>query len=141
MIDGIRQTVRSAGAVPAELTLGCGRILRADQRPDAQAVSVFHAPRHLVLRQHFGCQLVFRHFCQAGRGQDPRAGLSDAGLVRKIAAIRQALAINRPDRSDPADVMAKAGGFELAGMTGAFLGGMKYGIESSRRKSLRRAAK
>lgn len=59
-----------------------------------------------------------------GRG----AGLSDAGLVRKIAAIRQALAINRPDRSDPVDVLAKAGGFELAGMTGAFLGGMKCGI-------------
>ena len=59
-----------------------------------------------------------------GRG----AGLSDAGLRRKIAAIRQAIAVNRPDAGDPVDVLAKLGGFELAGMAGAFLGGLKYHI-------------
>ncbi len=59
-----------------------------------------------------------------GRG----AGLSDAGLERKIAAIRQAIRINRPDRNDPMDVLAKLGGFEIAGMTGAYLGGCRYHI-------------
>ena len=59
-----------------------------------------------------------------GRG----AGLSDAGLRRKVAAIRQAIAVNRPDAGDPVDVLAKLGGFELAGMAGAFLGGLKYHI-------------
>lgn len=59
-----------------------------------------------------------------GRG----AGLSDAGLQRKIAAIRQAVRINEPDAGDPIDVLAKLGGFELAGMAGAFLGGLKYHI-------------
>ena len=57
-----------------------------------------------------------------GRG----AGLSDAGLERKVAAIEKALRINRPDPADPIDVLAKVGGFELAGMAGAYLGGMKY---------------
>ena len=57
-----------------------------------------------------------------GRG----AGLSDAGLVRKRAAIESALRINRPDPDDPLDVLSKVGGFEIAGMTGAFLGGMAY---------------
>ena len=59
-----------------------------------------------------------------GRG----AGLSDAGLQRKIAAIRRAVEINRPDADDPMDVLAKLGGFELAGMAGAYLGGLKYHI-------------
>lgn len=59
-----------------------------------------------------------------GRG----AGLSDAGLRRKIAAIRQAVSVNRPDASDPVDVLAKLGGFELAGMAGAYLGALKYRI-------------
>ncbi len=59
-----------------------------------------------------------------GRG----AGLSDAGLQRKIAAIRRAVEVNRPDPEDPLDVLAKVGGFELAGMAGAYLGGMKYHI-------------
>lgn len=59
-----------------------------------------------------------------GRG----AGLSDAGLERKINAIRKAIRFNRPDADDPVDVLAKVGGFELAGMAGAFLGGLAYHI-------------
>ncbi len=59
-----------------------------------------------------------------GRG----AGLSDAGLRRKIEAVRRALAVNRPDPGDPLDVLARVGGFEIAGMAGAFLGGMLYRV-------------
>ena len=59
-----------------------------------------------------------------GRG----AGLSDAGLKRKINAIRKAIRVNKPDADDPVDVLAKVGGFELAGMVGAYLGGLKYHI-------------
>ena len=59
-----------------------------------------------------------------GRG----AGLSDEGLRRKITAIHQAIEVNQPDPEDPMDVLAKVGGFELAGMAGAYLGGMRYHI-------------
>lgn len=54
-----------------------------------------------------------------GRG----AGLSDEGLARKVRAIHQALDVNRPDPGDALDVLAKVGGFDLAGMAGAFIGG------------------
>ena len=54
-----------------------------------------------------------------GRG----AGLSDEGLRRKVAAIERAVALSRPDADDPLDVLAKVGGFDLAGMAGVFLGG------------------
>ena len=53
-----------------------------------------------------------------GRG----AGLSDEGLERKKKAVLSALEVNRPDSADPLDVLAKVGGFDLAGMCGAFLG-------------------
>ena len=59
-----------------------------------------------------------------GRG----AGLSDEGLKRKLSAIRRALTVNRPDPADPVDALAKVGGFEIAGMAGAFLGGAVYGV-------------
>ena len=59
-----------------------------------------------------------------GRG----AGLSDAGLKRKRETIARALETNRPDAKDPLDVLAKVGGFEIAGMVGAFLGGMQHRI-------------
>lgn len=59
-----------------------------------------------------------------GRG----AGLSNAGLERKISAIRRAIELNQPDPADPIDVLAKLGGFEIAAMAGAFLGGMSHRI-------------
>lgn len=59
-----------------------------------------------------------------GRG----AGLSDAGLVRKRCAIETALDVNRPDATDPVDVLAKVGGFDLAGLCGVFLGGAYYRV-------------
>lgn len=60
----------------------------------------------------------------AGRG----AGLSDAGLRRKIAAIRTAVERNRPNRRDPLDVLAKVGGLELAALCGFVLGGARYRV-------------
>lgn len=55
----------------------------------------------------------------AGRG----AGLSDEGLQKKIRAIRRALAVNDPDPADPLGVLAAVGGFDIAALTGLFLGG------------------
>jgi nicotinate-nucleotide--dimethylbenzimidazole phosphoribosyltransferase len=53
-----------------------------------------------------------------GRG----TGIDDAGRQRKIQAIERALAVNRPDPADPLDVLAKVGGFEIAGLAGVLLG-------------------
>ena len=54
-----------------------------------------------------------------GRG----AGLSSAGLERKIKAIETAIQVNKPDPADPLDVLSKVGGLDLAGLCGVFLGG------------------
>lgn len=59
-----------------------------------------------------------------GRG----AGLSDAALTRKRDVIRRAIAVNRPDAASPLDVLSKLGGFDIAGMTGIFLGGALYRV-------------
>lgn len=54
-----------------------------------------------------------------GRG----AGLTSEGLKQKIRVIRQAIEMNAPNKEDPVDVLAKVGGYDLAGLTGIFLGG------------------
>lgn len=56
------------------------------------------------------------------------AGLSAEGLQQKIRTVERAVAVNRPDCHSPLDVLAKLGGFDIAGMTGLFLGGAYYGI-------------
>ncbi len=59
-----------------------------------------------------------------GRG----SGLTDAGLVRKRTAIARGIEVNQPDKADVLDVLSKLGGFDIAGMTGAFLGGALYHV-------------
>lgn len=55
-------------------------------------------------------------------------GINDAALEKKIKAIEQGLALNCPDPQDPLDVLAKVGGFEIAGIAGLVLGGAAAGI-------------
>jgi nicotinate-nucleotide--dimethylbenzimidazole phosphoribosyltransferase len=55
-------------------------------------------------------------------------GINDAALEKKILAIEQGLALNLPDPQDPLDVLAKVGGFELAGIAGLVLGAAAAGI-------------
>lgn len=59
-----------------------------------------------------------------GRG----TGLDDEGLRRKVSAIEKALDVNRPDPTDPLDVLAKLGGFEIAGITGIAIGAAAHRI-------------
>ncbi|MCX8126239.1 MAG: nicotinate-nucleotide--dimethylbenzimidazole phosphoribosyltransferase [Dehalococcoidia bacterium] len=54
----------------------------------------------------------------AGRG----TGLDDVQLRHKVEVIERALQVNRPDRHDPLDVLAKVGGFEIGGLAGGILG-------------------
>ncbi|GAA3402483.1 nicotinate-nucleotide--dimethylbenzimidazole phosphoribosyltransferase [Paenibacillus hodogayensis] len=53
-----------------------------------------------------------------GRG----TGIGDEALSKKRDVIRRALDVNRPDANDPLDVLAKVGGFEIAGLVGVILG-------------------
>jgi nicotinate-nucleotide--dimethylbenzimidazole phosphoribosyltransferase len=47
----------------------------------------------------------------------------DAGARRnKVAVIERALSVNRPDPSDPIDVLAKVGGLEIGAIAGLILG-------------------
>jgi nicotinate-nucleotide--dimethylbenzimidazole phosphoribosyltransferase len=49
-------------------------------------------------------------------------GIDDSGLRRKIQVIERALKINAPDPKSPLDVLAKVGGFEIAGIAGLIIG-------------------
>jgi nicotinate-nucleotide--dimethylbenzimidazole phosphoribosyltransferase len=67
-------------------------------------------------------------------GLDPEAvtgrgsGLDDAGLRRKVAAIRSCIEVNRPDPNDGLDVLNKCGGFDIAAICGVYLAGAALGV-------------
>ena len=56
------------------------------------------------------------------------AGLTSEGLERKINVIKEAIKLNKPDCNDPIDVLAKVGGYDIAGLVGVFIGGAVYNI-------------
>ena len=66
--------------------------------------------------------------CAAITGENPEqivdrgSGLDDEGLERKIATVRRALLTNNPDSGDGLDLLAKIGGYEIAGLAGVILG-------------------
>jgi nicotinate-nucleotide--dimethylbenzimidazole phosphoribosyltransferase len=59
-----------------------------------------------------------------GRG----TGIDDHALLHKIAIIKKAISMNKPDPKDALDVLAKVGGFEIAGIAGLVLGAALHRI-------------
>lgn len=51
------------------------------------------------------------------------AGLSSAGLERKVEVIKKAIERNKSDKDDPIDVLSKLGGYDIAGLVGVYIGG------------------
>lgn len=58
----------------------------------------------------------------------PGAGLTREGVRHKADVIRRAIHVSAPQASDPLDVLAKLGGFDIAAMCGMFLGGAVHGV-------------
>lgn len=49
-------------------------------------------------------------------------GINDEAYKHKIRVIEESIAVNKPDPSDPVDVLAKVGGYEIAGIAGLIIG-------------------
>jgi len=56
------------------------------------------------------------------------SGLTKSAFLNKISVIERAISINKPDASDPLDVLYKLGGFDIAGLTGCFLGAAYFRV-------------
>jgi len=59
-----------------------------------------------------------------GRG----TGLTDGQLVHKVEVVKRAIEVNCPNPENPLDVLAKVGGFEIAGLAGVMLAAAAHRI-------------
>lgn len=144
---GMARSCREPGVIDCHIARGTGDITQGRAMTRQQAVDAVRTGIELVARfKSQGYQLLATgemgigntttssamavaffglDVAQAvGRG----AGLADAGLRRKRAAVARALDVNRPDADDALDVLAKVGGFDIAGMAGMFIGGAVYRV-------------
>ena len=60
----------------------------------------------------------------AGRG----TGLDDEKLQHKIKVINDSIALNKPDREKPLEVLSKVGGLEIGGLAGVILGAAAHRV-------------
>ena len=112
---GVNADIKEKQAVTAILT---GAKLAAETDADALGVGEMGIGNTTTSSAVLAVLLSAEVETVTGRG----GGVTDESFLRKKAIIRQAIEVNRPDRDDPVDVLAKVGGFDLAAMCGAFLG-------------------
>ena len=127
------------GLIHASLGKGTANFLKVPAMTRAQCALALGKGAELVARQrNLGCNCI--GFGEMGIGNTSSAalilhcltglplescvgrgtGLDDAQLQHKIAVLRQALS-RHPGLSDPSEVLATFGGFEIAMMAGAYL--------------------
>jgi nicotinate-nucleotide--dimethylbenzimidazole phosphoribosyltransferase len=59
-----------------------------------------------------------------GRG----TGIDDDGVIRKITAIKKAIAVNQPCKDDGIDILQKVGGYEIGGLAGVVLAAARHKV-------------
>ncbi|MBC8569297.1 nicotinate-nucleotide--dimethylbenzimidazole phosphoribosyltransferase [Zongyangia hominis] len=139
---GVAGTVEGPGLIRAKVSPGTANMARGPAMTRAQAVQAVETGIRVACDcVRSGCRILATGEMGIGNtttssalasvflGRPPEevtgrgAGLSDAGLSKKVAAIRRAIAVNRPDPADPLDTLSKVGGLDIAGLAGVFLGG------------------
>ncbi len=68
------------------------------------------------------CVLMGLTGLSADKAVGKGAGLTDEAYENKKNVAARAIAVNAPDSNDPIDVLSKVGGFDIAGLTGVYLG-------------------
>lgn len=66
--------------------------------------------------------------CTVEKAVGKGSGLLEKAYINKINVIKRAIEINKPNKENAIDVLAKVGGFDIAAMTGVFLGSAYYKI-------------
>lgn len=89
--------------------LGAGDMGIANTTPSSAIIAAFDG---------FEAQTV------TGRG----TGINDDILLNKINVVKKALKVNNPDPTDPIDVLAKVGGYEIGGIAGLCLAAARHKI-------------
>ncbi|MEG2097426.1 MAG: nicotinate-nucleotide--dimethylbenzimidazole phosphoribosyltransferase [Pseudoflavonifractor sp.] len=139
---GVARPLTGAKILQRNIMRGTANMVKGPAMTRAQAVAALETGIHLALElKAQGYQILATGEMGIGNtttssalvsvllGKDPAevtgrgAGLSSAGLERKIKAIETAIAVNHPDPADGVDVLAKVGGLDIAGLAGVFLGG------------------
>ncbi len=119
--DGTRSITEGPAMTPDEavLAITAGAALVEDAAPDCVGTG----------EMGIGNSTVASALTAALTGADPAmvtgrgTGVTDDVWVRKVEAVRRALAVNRLDSGDALGVLAALGGLEIAGLVGVILAG------------------
>ena len=137
---GVAADMEACGFVNRKIRYGTNNICNLDAmtREEAeQAISVGYERAERMIQQGIKCLIVGEMgignttpssaIAAVLSGQDIRelvgrgTGIATEKISHKQEVITKAIRERKPDRKDPIDILAKIGGLEIAGMTGAML--------------------
>jgi nicotinate-nucleotide--dimethylbenzimidazole phosphoribosyltransferase len=135
------------GVVDARLGPGTANLAEAAAMDEQQVIRAIHAGRHAAERAKLaGARLFIGGEMGIGNttaaaalacallNRTPRelagpgTGLDAAGVSHKAAVIERALTLHAPHLGDPLEVLRRLGGFEIAGLAGAFIACGQMGL-------------
>ncbi len=133
--------------ISRKIAPGTGNIARGPAMTDEQAMKAIEAGIAVVSAEiargldiigtgdmGIGNTTPSAAICAVMTGQPTReatgrgAGLSDQQLAHKIAVVETAISVNHPNPGKPLGVLAKLGGFEIAGLAGVMLAAAAHHI-------------
>ncbi|MED3564400.1 nicotinate-nucleotide--dimethylbenzimidazole phosphoribosyltransferase [Bacillus xiapuensis] len=137
---GVAADIKAEGVVKRKVRYGTANFCKQDAmtREDAEKAIAVGFKRAENMIQH-GCKCLILGEMGIGNttpssailallsGQDVSGlvgrgtGIAVEKIIHKQRVIEEALKEREPDRNDPIDILAKVGGLEIAGMTGAML--------------------
>ena len=138
---GVAADIEAEGCVNKKVAYGTRNIAREPAMTREQAVEAIEAGIE-VFEEEFrrrgvdlagvgdmgiGNTTPSAAICAAITGKAPEevtgrgTGIGEEAWRRKVAVVKRALRVNRPNANDAIDVLAKVGGFEIAGIAGVIL--------------------
>ena len=138
---GIAGDIHVPGLLQRKTAYGTGNFLKGPAMSRSQAIEALQTGIEVAsMLKEKGCRLAGTGEMGIGNtttasavisvllGKEPEevtgrgAGLSLEGYRRKVEVIKQGISLHRPDASDAIDVLSKVGGFDLAALTGFYIG-------------------
>ncbi|MBQ8509469.1 MAG: nicotinate-nucleotide--dimethylbenzimidazole phosphoribosyltransferase [Clostridia bacterium] len=135
---GVNAEIHEPGVIPRKIAFGTQNIAKTAAMTREQAVQAILTGAELAAKSDadvigigemgIGNTTTSSAIIAVLTGAAPPAvtgrggGITDESYAKKLSVIETAIRKNTPDPNDVVDVLAKIGGFDIAAMTGAFIG-------------------
>ena len=126
---GVNTNKKILGAIDRKIRRGTSNIINGPAMSYDEAIRAINIGIEMAKKAYEnGSVLVSLTGCEIEEAVGKGAGITKEAFEKKKWVVSKAIKINSPNKNDIIDVLSNVGGFDIAGMTGVFLGAAYYKI-------------